>query len=130
MAVVKPQVARGVEEQLLAAIEAGTAHRGGPRQVMAERAASKTIAIRMPVADIERARLLSAKKGLGYQTYMKMLLHDALGNAHLGVPIKFKEEPAQPVLRAPDLGEHSRDVLARAGLGAAEIDELARANVI
>ena len=59
-----------------------------------------------------------------------MLLHDADGNAHLGVPIKFAREPAQPVLRAPDLGEHSRSVLGRAGFSAAEIDELARANVI
>ena len=67
-----------VQEQLLAAMEGGTPHRGGPRQVLAERAASKTIAIRMPVADIERARMLSARKGLGYQTYMKMLLHEAL----------------------------------------------------
>ena len=59
-----------------------------------------------------------------------MLLRDAEGNAHLGVPIKFTHEPAQPVLRAPDLGEPSRTVLARAGLSAAEIDALGRANVI
>ena len=59
-----------------------------------------------------------------------MLLHDEAGNAHLGVPVKFRHEPAQPVLRAPELGEHSRAVLARAGVSAAEIDELARANVI
>ena len=59
-----------------------------------------------------------------------MLLQDAQGNAHLGVPIKFAREPAQPMLRAPALGEDSRAVLARAGMSAAEIDELARANVI
>ena len=59
-----------------------------------------------------------------------MLLQDAQGNAHLGVPIKFAREPAQPILRAPALGEDSRAVLARAGMSAAEIDELARANVI
>src|SRR5689334_5116346 len=69
---------KAVQEQLIGAIEAGTAHRGGPRRVKEERAASKTIAIRMPVADIERARALAGKKGLGYQTYMKMLLHEAL----------------------------------------------------
>jgi predicted DNA binding CopG/RHH family protein len=32
----------------------------------------------MPLADLERARTLSARKGLAYQTYMKMLLHEAL----------------------------------------------------
>jgi predicted DNA binding CopG/RHH family protein len=30
------------------------------------------------MADIERARKLSAKKGLGYQTLIKMLLHESL----------------------------------------------------
>jgi len=32
----------------------------------------------MPLADLERARQLSSKNGLGYQTYVKMLLHGAL----------------------------------------------------
>ena len=30
------------------------------------------------IADLDRARELSAKKGFAYQTYMKMLLHEAL----------------------------------------------------
>ena len=34
-----------------------------------------------------------------------MLLRDDQGLEHLGVPIKFSHEPAQPVLRAPELGE-------------------------
>jgi predicted DNA binding CopG/RHH family protein len=32
----------------------------------------------MPLDDIDRARVLAEKKGIGYQTYMKMLLHEAL----------------------------------------------------
>jgi predicted DNA binding CopG/RHH family protein len=32
----------------------------------------------MPVVEIERARTLADKKGIGYQTYMKMLLREAL----------------------------------------------------
>jgi predicted DNA binding CopG/RHH family protein len=32
----------------------------------------------LPIRDIERARLLAEKRGMGYQTYMKMLLHEAL----------------------------------------------------
>jgi predicted DNA binding CopG/RHH family protein len=43
-----------------------------------EARASKNITIRMSVEDLERARQLSAKRGLAYQTYMKMLLHEAL----------------------------------------------------
>jgi predicted DNA binding CopG/RHH family protein len=49
---------------------------------------SKNITIRLPIADIERARRLSAKKGLGCQTHMKMLLHESLEKeekAHCGL---------------------------------------------
>ena len=40
--------------------------------------ATPTVSIRIDPEDIERARLLAAKKGLRYQTYLKMLLHEAL----------------------------------------------------
>jgi predicted DNA binding CopG/RHH family protein len=43
-----------------------------------EARASKNITIRIPLADLERARQLSARKGLAYQTFIKMLLHEAL----------------------------------------------------
>lgn len=39
---------------------------------------SKSVTIRLPVIDIEKARRLAAAKGMGYQTLMKVLLHDAL----------------------------------------------------
>ena len=67
-----------VEENLLRAMQDGTAQRGTAQRILKEARASKNITIRMPVADIERARQLSAKKGLAYQTYIKMLLHEAL----------------------------------------------------
>ena len=67
-----------VEGNLVEAIKTGTAKRGGPKRVIQERRESKNITIRFPVADIERARGLAEKKGLGYQTYMKMLLKEAL----------------------------------------------------
>jgi crotonobetainyl-CoA:carnitine CoA-transferase CaiB-like acyl-CoA transferase len=35
-----------------------------------------------------------------------MLLVDEAGIEHLGVPIRFRDEPAQPALRVPGLGEH------------------------
>ena len=38
----------------------------------------KTVSMRLPVADLETARTIAAAKGLPYQTYIKMLLHEAL----------------------------------------------------
>jgi predicted DNA binding CopG/RHH family protein len=40
--------------------------------------ASPTITIRIAEDDLTRARTLAAEKGLRYQTYLKMLLHQAL----------------------------------------------------
>lgn len=39
---------------------------------------TKSISVRLPVTDIERARKLAAKRDVGYQTVIKTLLHDAL----------------------------------------------------
>jgi hypothetical protein len=39
---------------------------------------TKNITIRVPDQDLIRARDLAAKRGLRYQTYLKMLLHEAL----------------------------------------------------
>lgn len=38
----------------------------------------KTVTIRLPVADLEAAQDLANRKGLPYQTYIKMVLHEAL----------------------------------------------------
>ena len=67
-----------VEDNLVEAIKTGVARRGGPKRVIQERRESKNITIRVPVVDIERARALAEKRGLAYQTYMKMLLKEAL----------------------------------------------------
>jgi predicted DNA binding CopG/RHH family protein len=40
--------------------------------------ASQPITLRLPKEDLETARRLAARKGLGYQTYIKMLLREAL----------------------------------------------------
>ena len=39
---------------------------------------SKSVTIRIAVRDLEAAQRLADRKGLPYQTYMKMLLHQAL----------------------------------------------------
>jgi len=39
---------------------------------------TKNVSVRLPVTDIERARKPAAKRGVGYQTVIKTLLHEAL----------------------------------------------------
>lgn len=39
---------------------------------------SQPVTLRIPTEDLEKARRLAARKGLGYQTYIKMLLREAL----------------------------------------------------
>lgn len=67
-----------VERNLAEAIGTGSAGRGGPLRAIQERRESKNITIRMPVSEIERARVLAGRKGIGYQTYIKLLLREAL----------------------------------------------------
>jgi predicted DNA binding CopG/RHH family protein len=40
--------------------------------------ATPTVSIRIDPSDISRARMLAQRRGLRYQTYLKMLLHEAL----------------------------------------------------
>ena len=42
----------------------------------------------------------------------EMLIIDERGNEHIGVPIKFRNEPAKPNLQTPGLGEHNEQVSA------------------
>jgi predicted DNA binding CopG/RHH family protein len=67
-----------VEENLATAMQHGLVQRDSAQRLLKEARASKNITIRMSLEDLERARELSAKRGLAYQTYMKMLLHEAL----------------------------------------------------
>ena len=39
---------------------------------------TKNVSVRLPVTDIQRARKLAEKRGMGYQTVIKTLLHEAL----------------------------------------------------
>ena len=42
------------------------------------RTASVQIALRLPGPDLEKARELAARKGIGYQTLLKMIVHEGL----------------------------------------------------
>jgi predicted DNA binding CopG/RHH family protein len=59
---------------------AGTAkkRKGSPLVSALTRAASVQIALRLPAPDLAKARELANQKGIGYQTLLKMLVHDGL----------------------------------------------------
>jgi len=61
-----PEVATEIMKR---AIKSGKARRAVPL---------KTVTMRLPVSDLKAAQDLAQHKGLPYQTYMKMLLHEAL----------------------------------------------------
>lgn len=61
-----PETAAEIMEQ---ALKSGTARR---------KVALKTVTMRLPMADLEAAQDLANRKGLPYQTYIKMVLHGAL----------------------------------------------------
>jgi predicted DNA binding CopG/RHH family protein/uncharacterized DUF497 family protein len=61
-----PEVATEIMKR---AIKSGKARRAVPL---------KSVTMRLPVPDIQRAQDLARQKGLPYQTYIKMLLHEAL----------------------------------------------------
>src|SRR5205823_1574800 len=67
-----------VENNLIAAMREGRAQKATAQHLIARAQGSKNITIRLSLADLERARQLSAKRGLAYQTFIKMLLHEAL----------------------------------------------------
>jgi predicted DNA binding CopG/RHH family protein len=41
-------------------------------------ASSVQIALRLPAPDVEKAREIAGRKGIGYQTLLKMLVHEGL----------------------------------------------------
>jgi hypothetical protein len=68
-------------QQFLDAAKNGTLRRGTPPVVLkALAAAGRTVSIniRVAAADVQKAHELANEKGVGYQTVIKMLLHEAL----------------------------------------------------
>jgi crotonobetainyl-CoA:carnitine CoA-transferase CaiB-like acyl-CoA transferase len=59
-----------------------------------------------------------------------MVLKDARGWDHLGVPIAFRDEPAKPSFEAPAHGQHSSAILRTLGYAETEIAKLRAAGVI
>jgi crotonobetainyl-CoA:carnitine CoA-transferase CaiB-like acyl-CoA transferase len=59
----------------------------------------------------------------------EMVLVDPEGREHLGVPIKFADEPAEPHLQSPRHGADTEAILAGLGLPADEIARLREAGI-
>ena len=56
----------------------GTKPKGSPLVAALRKKASVQIAIRLPETDLARARKIAERKGIGYQTLLKMLVHEGL----------------------------------------------------
>ena len=63
-----------VLDEFKGAAQDGTLRRG----TLARRGQTPGVTIRLDPADIELARMQAEKRGLRYQTYIKMVLHQAL----------------------------------------------------
>lgn len=59
---------------------AGRTDRPGGSKLVAKlaRANSVQIALRLPSLDVAKAREIASRKGIGYQTLLKMLVHEGL----------------------------------------------------
>ena len=56
----------------------GVAPKGSRLVGQLNRATSVQIALRLPEPDVAKARELAKRKGIGYQTLLKMLVHEGL----------------------------------------------------
>ena len=56
----------------------GAAPKGSRLVRQLKRTTSVQIALRLPEPDVAKARELAIRKGIGYQTLLKMLLHEGL----------------------------------------------------
>jgi CopG antitoxin of type II toxin-antitoxin system len=56
----------------------GSAQKGSRLVGQLNRTTSVQIALRLPEPDVTKARELATRKGIGYQTLLKMLVHEGL----------------------------------------------------
>jgi predicted DNA binding CopG/RHH family protein len=60
------------------AMQASKNRKGSTLVANLNRARSVQIALRLPAPDLAKAREIAARKGIGYQTLLKMLVHEGL----------------------------------------------------
>jgi crotonobetainyl-CoA:carnitine CoA-transferase CaiB-like acyl-CoA transferase len=76
--------------------------------------------------DIAFAPVQSLREGLDDPQVhdRRMVLEDARGWEHIGLPLKFKDEPGRVDFAVPGLGEHSEEILRSLGYTAAELEAM------
>jgi hypothetical protein len=67
-----------VKQKSAAAALKGVTARGSSLVAKRSRKTSVQIAIRLPETDIKQAREIAGRKGIGYQTLLKMFVHEGL----------------------------------------------------
>jgi len=73
-----PQGREFVKRSATAGAQRGSAPKGSRLVRRLNRRASVQIALRLPEPDVAKARELAMRKGIGYQTLLKMLVHEGL----------------------------------------------------
>jgi crotonobetainyl-CoA:carnitine CoA-transferase CaiB-like acyl-CoA transferase len=73
--------------------------------------------------DVAFAPVKTLREGLDdpQVRHRAMVLEDERGWEHIGVPVKYQDEPGRPDLGLPRLGEHSEDILRGLGYTDAEL---------
>lgn len=67
-----------VKEKSTGAATKGAPPKGSRLVTRLNRSASVQIALRLPEPDVAKAREIAMRKGIGYQTLLKMLVHEGL----------------------------------------------------
>lgn len=67
-----------VKRQSAEVRKGGTKPAGSRLVAQLQKQASVQIALRLPRDDLEQARKIATRKGIGYQTLIKMLVHEGL----------------------------------------------------
>lgn len=67
-----------VKQKSAESLSKRTPIRGSRVVGMVNRKSSVQIAIRLPATDLAQAREIAERKGIGYQTFLKMLVHEGL----------------------------------------------------
>lgn len=67
-----------IKQKSAGPLKKGTVPKGSRLVGRLNRTASVQIALRLPEPDVTKARELATRKGIGYQTLLKMLVHEGL----------------------------------------------------
>ena len=67
-----------VKQKSAEPVKKGTAPKGSRLVGRLNRTPSVQIALRLPEPDVTKAREIATRKGMGYQTLLKMLVHEGL----------------------------------------------------